>query len=88
MGSRTIALQDSAYARLRSARMPGESFTDTINRLLEGSRPTFGSLVGALTADDTSDVRDAVARFRASEAAARSKSVKKNRRAGGHRSRQ
>ena len=83
MGSRTVALQDSAYARLRAARRPGESFTDAVNRILEGSRPTFGALVGALSPDEARGVRDAVGRFRQAEASAERKRLSQIRRGHG-----
>jgi len=83
MGSRTVALQDSAYARLRAARRPGESFTDAVNRLLEGSRPTFESLVGALSPADARGVRDAVDRFRQVEAKSEGKRLSAIRRGHG-----
>jgi predicted CopG family antitoxin len=68
MGSRTVSLEDSAYARLRAAKRPGESFSVTINRVLEGSRPTFRALSGFLSRKDARLVRETIQRMRDEEA--------------------
>ena len=69
VSSRTISLESSAYERLRAAKRPGESFTETVNRLLEASRPSFRVLAGALTHADGDALRSAVGAMRASESA-------------------
>lgn len=67
MASRTVSLEESAYDRLRHAKRPGESFTETVNRLLEGSKPSFSRLAGALSEEDARRIRDATGRMRALE---------------------
>ncbi len=68
VSSRTISLESSAYERLRAAKRPGESFTETVNRLLEDSRPSFRVLAGALTRADGDALRSAIGAMRSSEA--------------------
>ena len=68
VSSRTISLETSAYERLRAAKRPGESFTETVNRLLQDSRPSFRVLAGALTRVDGNEVRRAISAMRANEA--------------------
>lgn len=70
MGSRTVSLEDSAYERLKAAKRPGESFSVTVNRILEGSRPTYRSLSGFLTRTEAQQVRLAIKRMRDAEAPA------------------
>ncbi len=70
MVSRTVSLEASAYERLRAAKRPGESFSETVNRLLVDSRPSFHALAGVLTRADTDDLRGAVRSMRAAEASA------------------
>ena len=68
--SRTVSLESSAYERLRAAKRRGESFSQTVNRLLEASRPSFRVLAGILTPDEAAQVRRAVRQMRRSEAKA------------------
>jgi predicted CopG family antitoxin len=68
MVSRTVSLELAAYERLRAAKRPGESFSQTVNRLLKDSRPSFRVLAGALDDIGASEVRRAVREMRASEA--------------------
>ena len=75
MSSRTVSLQVSAYERLRAAKRPGESFTQTINRILRESRPSFRVLAGALSPKDAAAVRDAIAEMRESEAPAEARKL-------------
>ncbi len=70
MPSRTVSLEASAYERLKAAKRPGESFTITVNRILEGSRPTFRSLAGFLSGEEAKQVRGAIKRMRDAEAPA------------------
>lgn len=77
MPSRTVSLEKSAYERLRAAKRPGESFSVTVNRLLEGSRPTFRSLAGFLSAKEARAVREAVGRMRDLEAVAERERVER-----------
>jgi predicted CopG family antitoxin len=70
MASKTVSLETSAYERLRAAKRPGESFSETINRILKASNPSFRVLAGILTADDAGKIRKAVAAMREKEAPA------------------
>ncbi len=65
--SRTVSLEKSAYERFRLAKRPGESFTDTINRLLADSQPSFGRLAGVLSREDARLVREGIQEMRALE---------------------
>lgn len=67
MSSHTVSLEKSAYERLKAARRPGESFSVTVNRLLEGTRPTFRTLAGFMTAKEGRALRETIARMRALE---------------------
>ena len=67
MVSRTVSLEQSAYERLRLAKREGESFTDTVNRLLVESRPSFSRLAGILSKKDASSVREGIRRMRSLE---------------------
>jgi len=60
MSSRTVSLERSAYERLLAAKRPGESFSDTVNRILESSRPSFRVLAGILTSGEAARVRNTV----------------------------
>ncbi len=65
--SRTVSLEKSAYERLRAAKRPGESFSQTVVRILEPSRPSFSKLAGILSAKDARLVKRAVAEMREQE---------------------
>lgn len=54
MASKTISLSDDAYAALVSARRPGESFSDTVRRLVR--RRSLTELFGALPAEGAESV--------------------------------
>jgi predicted CopG family antitoxin len=86
MGSRTVSLEDSAYERLKAAKRPGESFSVTITRILEGSRPTYRSLAGFLSRSEGQELHRAVKRMRAAEAPAELERLEQMRRGHGHHS--
>jgi predicted CopG family antitoxin len=67
MASRTISLEVSAYERLRAAKRPGESFSQTVNRILELSRPSFRALAGILSPREARGVRRAITEMRRQE---------------------
>jgi predicted CopG family antitoxin len=48
MGTKTISLEDSAYARLKAVKRPGESFSDVVNRVLGAKEPMFSDFKGIL----------------------------------------
>ena len=62
MGSKTISVSDDAYARLKSRKKTGESFSDTINRLTERKR--LSELAGILDEDDIKVIKEAIASIR------------------------
>ena len=68
MSSRTVSLEKSAYDRLKASKLPGESFTDTVNRLVKGSGPSFRVLAGSLRSADARAVKTAIRRMRTAEA--------------------
>jgi predicted CopG family antitoxin len=63
MGSKTISVSDEAYARLKALKKPGESFSDTINRLT--SRKRLSEIAGVLDNEDVVVIEKAVAALRA-----------------------
>lgn len=67
MPSRTISVERSAYERLRSVKRGGESFTDTINRLLSGNHPSFARLSGILSKRDAAALKKGIRRMRSLE---------------------
>lgn len=78
-----MSLEDSAYERLKAAKKPGESFSVTINRILEGSRPSYRPLAGFLTRAEAKQVRRAIERMREAEAPAELLRMAEMRRIGG-----
>jgi predicted CopG family antitoxin len=60
MSTKTIAVDSTVYERLAKAKLEGESFSKTIDRLLElvGSAHTGASILGALSAIPTLSDRD------------------------------
>jgi len=87
MGSKTVSLENSAYERLKAAKLSGESFSVTINRILAGTRPTYRSLAGFLTRSEAQEVRRAIERMRQAEAPAERQHFDKLRQGSGHHSR-
>ncbi len=64
MGTKTISLGDSAYAKLKAAKRPGESFSDVVHRLLGGTQPSFSIFRGFLDKEGAEDLAEVVARMR------------------------
>jgi len=62
MGSKTISVSDEAYARLKAKKKPGESFSDTINRLT--ARKRLSEIAGVLDEEDIKVIEKAVATIR------------------------
>lgn len=62
MGSKTISVSEDAYARLKSRKRPGESFSDTINRLTERKR--LSEIAGILDDDDIKVIKEAITSVR------------------------
>lgn len=67
MVSRTISLEQSAYNRLKAEKKPGESFSDLVRRMVPGSRPSFRSLAGALSAEEAASLSAAIGEMREAE---------------------
>ncbi|MFO7836646.1 MAG: antitoxin VapB family protein [Candidatus Thorarchaeota archaeon] len=63
MGSKTISVSDEAYARLKSLKKHGESFSDVINRLTKRRR--LSELAGALDGKDGEVLEETIASLRA-----------------------
>lgn len=80
MASRTVSLEASAYERLRLAKREGESFTDTINRILKDSQPSFSRLAGVLSREDARLVRSGIQHMRELERRAEGARLTQNRR--------
>jgi len=70
VSSKTVSLESSAYERLKAAKAPGESFSETVNRILADSTPSIRSLAGFLTASEAKRVKSTIRRMRALEAPA------------------
>lgn len=64
MGSKTISLEDSAYAKLKAAKRPGESFSDVIHRVLADSKPSLTDFEGLLDREAAEDLAKTIARMR------------------------
>lgn len=52
MGSKTISIDDDAYKILKSAKLPDESFSDVLKRLLSPGRPKLMEFAGLLTEEE------------------------------------
>lgn len=64
MGTKTISLEDSAYAKLKAAKRPHESFSDVIHRILGNRQPAFSDFRGLLDRRAAEQLAAAVARMR------------------------
>lgn len=64
MGSKNVSLKQSVYEQLRAHKRPGESFSDVVERLLEGERGDWRQSVGILSDEETSELREFVRRRR------------------------
>jgi len=62
MGVKTISISDEAYARLKSLKRRGESFSDVINRLT--SRKRLSEIAGVLNDDDVDVIGSTIASIR------------------------
>lgn len=68
MVSKTISLEKSAYARLKAAKRPGESFSDVVHRVLGGEQqPSLLEFTRLLPKKDAERVAEVVARLRAED---------------------
>ncbi len=62
MGSKTISVSDEAYARLKALKKPGESFSDTINRLT--ARRRLSEIAGILSEEDIEVIEKVIGTLR------------------------
>lgn len=60
MSSKNISLKESVYDRLKSQKRPGESFSDTVERLLEDSEPNWRESVGILSDEEAAEFREMI----------------------------
>lgn len=74
MGTRTLAVSDEVYARLRALKRPGESFTDLLDRL--SGRPSLMDLAGALPREEVATLRRVVEEGRARSRARRQRALR------------
>ena len=64
MGTKTISLEDSAYAKLRAAKRPGESFSDVIHRVVGSHEPSLLEFTKLLDRKASEELGRAIARLR------------------------
>ena len=64
MGSRTISLEESAYAKLRAAKRPGESFSEVVHRVLGGAEPSFADFRALVDRKSVDRLADVIAKMR------------------------
>lgn len=64
MGSKTISLEDSAYAKLKAAKRPGESFSEVIKRVLGEGEPSLLDLRRLLDKEAADQLAEAISRMR------------------------
>jgi len=67
MGSKTISLEDSAYAKLRRSKRRDESFSDVVHRLLDNPQPSLLEFARLVDRRGAEDVAEVVARLRAED---------------------
>lgn len=66
MSSKNVSLKQSVYEQLRAHKRPGESFSDVVERLLEGERGDWRKSVGILSDEEASELREVLDRRRES----------------------
>jgi predicted CopG family antitoxin len=76
MPSKTVSLEESAYARLKAAKAPDGSFSEAIHRLLADSKPSARQLAGLLTSARAMEVKSALRRMRGLESPAEERRMK------------
>jgi len=74
MGTKTIAVSDQVYERLRSLKREEESFTDLLDRL--AGRPPLAELASLLSREQASKVRQSVEQGRARSRARRERMLR------------
>lgn len=61
MGTKTIGISEEVYERLRARKRADESFTETLDRLLDESIPEWREGFGALDDSEASELEELVA---------------------------
>jgi predicted CopG family antitoxin len=61
MGTKTIGLRDDVYERLKAQKRNDESFTETVERLLDESTTDWRDGFGTLSEEDQADLEQVVA---------------------------
>jgi predicted CopG family antitoxin len=88
MGSTTISLERSAYESLRHAKLPGESFSQTVRRLTRSEKPSLRELAGIFPKADVDAMAAMIETWRQQDVAPPSGGVRRKRKADGNRARQ
>lgn len=80
MGTTTISLERSAYELLKARKLPDESFSEEVVRLLGGSTPSLRGFLEIVSKEDGIPIADAIAAIRAEdlELASGAKRVRKH----------
>ena len=77
MASRTISVDDEAYALLKAAKVGDESFSDVVKRTLSPARPKLTDLAGILTSAEGRKIGRSVRDMRNAEKAAEARRHKR-----------
>jgi predicted CopG family antitoxin len=64
MGTKTIGIREEVYERLKAQKRDDESFTDTVERLIEESTADWRESFGTLDATEAADLERVVRRSR------------------------
>lgn len=64
MSSKNVSLKQSVYEQLKAHKRPGESFSDVVERLLEGEQADWRKSVGILSNEEADELREFVRRRR------------------------
>ena len=67
MGRKTISLENSAYSKLKAAKISGESFSDVIHRLLYRDEPSLLEFSRLLSKEAAYQVAEAVMLMRSDD---------------------
>ena len=67
MGSRTISLKQSAYELLKEAKLPGETFSETIRRLTQMPGRSLRDLIGLFDRADADAMAKLIDDWRAKD---------------------
>lgn len=64
MGTKTIGIREDVYKRLKAQKREGESFTDVVDRLLDGTKADWRDGFGTLETNEADELERAVKRAR------------------------